>query len=85
LSKNEKSVEKLILLRTGQKHRFGFSKKKFFVDLGIFVTKKFFSDFQNRVFRRSGAKSIFQVIFQALIKFDTIYGKIYIDVKFDKK
>jgi hypothetical protein len=76
ISKLEKSLGKWILLRTRQKHRFGFSKKKIFVDLGKFVTNPKFSNFQNSVFRRSGAKSIFQVIFQALVILDTIYGKI---------
>jgi hypothetical protein len=41
-----------------------FPKKKIFVDLGNFVTKKFFSDFQNGVFRRSGANSIFPLILE---------------------
>jgi hypothetical protein len=56
------------LLRTDEKHCFGNSEKIFRVDFEIFASENFFWKIQNGVFVRSGANSIFQVIFKTWTK-----------------
>jgi hypothetical protein len=52
----EKSLGKLILLRTDEKHHFEKSKKKILNQFLQSPSEKFFWKIQNSVFRRSGAK-----------------------------